>query len=94
MISRLDGLILEVLGVAMIVPCAIYPQRYRHQLLVFCSVPLTAALAVLLKIAVLDVEPAVPSRHAMRRSNWTARGPSEAALIDVALEAVVIGFIT
>ena len=34
-----------------------------------------AALAVLFKIAVLDVEPIWADRHAMRRSNWTPGMP-------------------
>ncbi|CAK9058643.1 unnamed protein product [Durusdinium trenchii] len=71
-ISRFDGLILEVLGVAMIVPCAFYPHSFRYPRPVFCFVVLNAALAVLFKIAVLDVEPIWADRHAMRRSNWRA----------------------
>ena len=45
----------------------------------------TAILAVLLKIAILDAEPIIPNRHAMRRSCLDATDPVDPAYIDYIL---------
>lgn len=71
-VARFDGLFVEVLGVAVIVPNAFYPGKYAHWWHVMVGDLLAASMAALLKIGLFDVEPMTFERHAIRRSKLAA----------------------
>eukprot|EP00440_Ansanella_granifera_P075942 gb/GFBE01082412.1/.p1 GENE.gb/GFBE01082412.1/~~gb/GFBE01082412.1/.p1 ORF type:complete len:862 (+),score=151.39 gb/GFBE01082412.1/:1-2586(+) len=72
-VSRLNGLFMEVLGVAVLVPNAIFPgSSADHADCVFWCDVLAVLLAVALKMGYFDVDPPQFANHAVRRSRWTA----------------------
>jgi len=71
-VARFDGLFVEVLGVAVIVPNAFFPGKYAHWWHVLAGDLLAASTAALLKIGLFDVEPMTFDRHAIRRSKPAA----------------------
>jgi len=71
-LSRFNGLVMEVLGVAVIVPNAIYPGSYQYSRLVFAGDVVAALLAIVLKLGFFDVEPVDAECHAVRRSQFAA----------------------
>jgi len=77
-VERLNGLLIEVLGVAVIVPNAVYPVGFAHPPLVLLGDVLAAVMAVSLKMALFDVEPVSVERHALHTSRW--RGSAFLAL--------------
>ena len=76
-VSRFNGLSMEVLGVAMIVPNAKFPGAFDHPLLVFCGVVLAATYAVLLQVAIFEVEPTDVEQHALAPLQSPLRHGSE-----------------
>jgi len=71
-VTRFDGLFIEVLGVALIVPAAIYPGAHLHSRLVFFGDFLAALLAIVLKVGFFDVESVAFDQHAVHRAKWSA----------------------
>ena len=66
-ISRQNGLFIEVLGVAVIVPAAIYPADEHTRWAVLTAEALAALLALSLKAGLLDIEPVELGDHAIRQ---------------------------
>lgn len=71
-VSRFDGLFIEVLGVALIVPAAIYPGAHLHPTLVLFGEMLAVLLAIALKVGFFDVESVDFDHHAVHRAKWSA----------------------
>jgi len=72
-VARYNGLFMEVLGVAVIVPNAVYPGAYAaHSGYVAACTVLAVILAVCIKMGNFDAEPASFERHAVGRSRWAA----------------------
>lgn len=71
-VSRFDGLFIEVLGVALIVPAAVAPTSYAHPSLVVAGDLLAALLAIVLKVGYFDVESVDFDKHAVLRAKWSA----------------------
>jgi len=71
MVDRQNGLFMEVLGVAVIVPTAVYPGT-SNNMPVLAMEALAALLAVALKAGLLDIEPTSLKSHAIRRARWSA----------------------
>lgn len=67
LVNRTDGLFMEVLGVAVIVPNAIFPGAFKHSRLVAIGDVLAIKLAVSIKAAIFDVEPVCQKRHAVNQ---------------------------
>ncbi|KAL1515839.1 hypothetical protein AB1Y20_002455 [Prymnesium parvum] len=70
-VARFNDLLIEVLGVAVIVPNAFFPGAFPHATLVLLGDVLAAVMAVSLKICIFDVEPLSVERHALYRSRWS-----------------------
>jgi len=64
-VSRIDGLFMEVLGVAVFVPNAIYPNLYTHSALVIAGDLLAVKLASSIKTVIFDVAPLEKRNHAI-----------------------------
>merc|ERR1712137_1154678 len=71
-IARFNGLFMEVLGVAVIVPNSVYPGKFTNAKAVFVCDILAVVLAVCIKMGIFDAEPTSFERHAVRRSKWAA----------------------
>lgn len=67
LVSRIDGLFMEILGVAVIVPNAVYPGLYKYSYIVAACDVLAVKLAVSIKAAIFGVEPTSYKRHAVNR---------------------------
>lgn len=71
-VARLDGLYMEVLGVALIVPNSFYPGDFEHSTVVALGVLSAGLLAVLVKMLLFDSDATTHDKHAIRRSKLTA----------------------
>mmetsp|Transcript_82305 Transcript_82305/g.266464 ORF Transcript_82305/g.266464 Transcript_82305/m.266464 type:complete len:914 (+) Transcript_82305:60-2801(+) len=67
LVARVDGLLMEVLGVAVIVPNSVFPGLFPHSGLVAAGDALAVKLAVSIKAAIFCVEPIEKRRHAINR---------------------------
>jgi len=94
LINRFEGLQLEILTVAVIVPNTVYPTRIEHTSLVVCGDVLVCVLAIALKAALFDLapthggcadEPSWATYHAIARSERTRH------LFLIAQPAVALG---
>jgi len=74
MADRNHGLCMELIGVAIIVPNSFFPGRFPHPGLVVCGDVMVVVLAIVVKLALFDVEQVSIRRHAIRQSQWRAVG--------------------
>jgi len=70
--ERFNGLLIEVLGVAIVVPNAVYPGGYAHPWRAAIGVLCAVALVLALKAGMFDVEPINADLHAVRRGPASA----------------------
>lgn len=71
-VERYNGLLMEVLGVAIVVPNAVYPGDYNLRWRAAACTGCACVLVLCLKSGFLDVDPTDLAHHAVRRGKWTS----------------------
>ncbi|KAL1524766.1 hypothetical protein AB1Y20_019649 [Prymnesium parvum] len=71
-VERFNELLIEVLGVAIIVPNAVHPANYAHPPRAVAGIVCSVALVLALKANMFDVDPVNLELHAIRRGSVAA----------------------